>query len=321
MTERLPHLIDAGSLTDGQLTDLLALSLRRRADLDAGRAVPRRLEGRLQFNLFYEDSTRTNLSFEAAGKRLGAMVSVVPVKASSLNKGESQRDTVQTLCAIGADLIVIRTGEHGACGAARDAARDAGSDCAIVNGGEGAFGHPTQALLDAATLMHATGREAGDGLSGLTVAICGDLSHSRVAASVAPLFLRLGAAVRLVAPEELLPLNPAEGAVVTTERDEGLAGADVVMALRVQAERMRDDRFSGSPDYYRDYAVTYDALTGAAPGAYVMHPGPMNRGVEIEAALADDPDRSLILSQVRQGVATRVAVLETLKGQAEGPGA
>ena len=314
MTEAPRHLIDCESLTDAQLTDLLALSLARRRDIDEGRAVPQVLAGRTQYNLFYEDSTRTNLSFEAAGRRLGAMVTVVPVAASSVNKGESQRDTVQTLCAIGADLMVIRTGEHGAVGAARDAATDAGSACAIVNGGEGAFGHPTQALLDAATLLHANGREAADGLSGLTIAICGDLSHSRVASSVAPLFLRLGATVRLVAPEELLPLNPPEGAEVTTERAEGLMGADVVMALRVQVERMKDDRFSGSPDYYRDYAVTYDALSAASPGAYVMHPGPMNRGVEIEAKLADDPDRSLILSQVRQGVATRMAVLEMLKG-------
>ena len=312
MTEHLRHLIACETLTDSQLTELLALSLTRRRDIDERRPLPRPLEGRLQFNLFYEDSTRTNLSFEAAGRQLGAMVSVVPVAASSVNKGESLRDTVQTLCAIGADALVIRTGEHGAAGAARDAAHDAGSACAIVNAGEGAFGHPTQALLDAATLMHALGREAADGLSGLTVAICGDLSHSRVAASVAPLFLRLGARVRLVAPEELLPLNPPEGAEVTTERADGLDGADAVMALRVQVERMKDDRFSGSPDYYRDYAVTYDALSAAAPGAYVMHPGPMNRGVEIEARLADDPDRSLILSQVRQGVATRMAVLEML---------
>ena len=315
MTERLDHLISCDQLTDARLTELLSLSLSRRRDLDAGRPVPPVLAGRHQFNLFYEDSTRTNLSFEAAGRRLGAMVTGVPVAASSVNKGESLRDTVQTLCAIGADVLVVRTGEHGAVGAARDAARDARSDCAIVNAGEGAFGHPTQALLDAATLLHASGRAAGDGLSGLTVAICGDLSHSRVASSVAPLFLRLGARVRLVAPEELLPLNPPEGAQVTTERAEGLDGADVVMALRVQAERMKDDRFSGNPDYYRDYAVTYDALSAAAPGAYVMHPGPMNRGVEIEAKLADDPDRSLVLSQVRQGVATRMAVLEMLKGR------
>ena len=312
----IDHLTSCEQLTDAQLTALLTLSLRRRRDLDEGASVAPVLAGRHVFNLFYEDSTRTNLSFEAAGRRLGAMVSVVPVAASSVNKGESLRDTVQTLCAIGADVVVIRTGEHGAVGAARDAAHDAGSDCAIVNAGEGAFGHPTQALLDAATLLHAQGRTVEEGLGGLTVAICGDLSHSRVASSVAPLFLRLGAEVRLVAPEELLPLNPPAGAVVTTERADGMEGADVVMALRVQAERMRDDRFSGSPDYYRDYAVTYDALSAAAPGAYVMHPGPMNRGVEIEPALADDPDRSLILSQVRQGVATRMAVLEMLKGAA-----
>ncbi|MBB4659378.1 aspartate carbamoyltransferase catalytic subunit [Parvularcula dongshanensis] len=310
------HLTDLSRLDDAGLAALLDLSLDRRADLDEGRAVPPRLAGRLQFNLFYEDSTRTNLSFETAAMRLGAMVSVVPVAASSVHKGESLRDTVLTLCAQGADILVLRSGESGAVSTARDAADDAGFGTAIVNAGEGAFGHPTQALLDAATLMHATGRRAVDGLRGLTVAICGDVAHSRVAASTAPLFVRLGATVRLIGPPELLPTKPFLPEIaMTTDRSEGLDGADVVMPLRVQKERMPEDRYTGSADYHQDYGISWDALAAASPGAFVMHPGPMNRGVEIDSAVADDPDRSLILSQVRQGVATRMAVLETLKGR------
>jgi aspartate carbamoyltransferase catalytic subunit len=311
----MEHLTDTESLSDEALTGILDLSLDRRAQMDEGRRIEPRLQGQLQFNLFYEDSTRTNLSFEVAGKRLGAVVSVVPVAASSVHKGESLRDTVLTLCAQGADVLVLRSGESGAVSTARDAARDAGFGTSIVNGGEGAFGHPTQALLDAATLLRATGRRAGDGLSGLTVAICGDLRHSRVAASVAPLFVRLGASVRYVAPPALLPdaSRLPSGVEATTDRSEGLGGADVVMALRIQKERMARDDYTGSEDYHRDYAVTYEALAAASPGAYVMHPGPMNRGVEIDSDVADDPDRSLILSQVRQGVATRIAVLETLR--------
>ncbi|WP_031553403.1 aspartate carbamoyltransferase catalytic subunit [Parvularcula oceani] len=311
----MEHLTELGALSDEEVRALLDLSLDRRAQLDRHEEIPPALQGRLQFNLFFEDSTRTNLSFEVAGKYLGAIVSVVPVVASSIHKGESQRDTIQTLCAQGADLIVLRSGESGAIGAALDAARDTGYGTSIVNAGEGAYGHPTQALLDAATLLHATGRRADEGLSGLTIAICGDIAHSRVAASGVPLFLRLGAEVRLVAPEELLPdKGRLPGASRTTDRAEGLSGADVVMALRVQKERMERDLYTGSADYHRDYGVTWDALAAAAPGALVMHPGPMNRDIEIASGVADDPDRSLILSQVRQGVATRIAVLETLKG-------
>ena len=306
------HLIDLSDWSTSDVTDLLALSLRRRREMDRGETPPQTLRGKLQFNLFYENSTRTNLSFEVAGKALGATVSVVPVAASSVHKGESLRDTVQTLSAQGAHAVVIRSGERGAVSAARDAAADAGFGTVIVNAGEGAFGHPTQALLDAGALMLAFGRSAPDGLDGLTVAICGDLRHSRVAASVVPLFVRLGAQVRLCAPKELLPDAAPQGVLLTTDRQEALADADAVMALRVQTERMSDDRYTGSADFHRDYGVTYEALAAARPGAFVLHPGPMNRGVEIAGDVADDPDRSLILSQVRQGVALRMALLETL---------
>ena len=308
------HLISLADWSDAEVRDLLALSLERRRQMDAREAPPRTLAGRLQFNLFYENSTRTNLSFEVAGRTLGALVSVVPVAASSVHKGESLRDTVQTLSAQGADAIIVRSGERGAVSAARDAATDAGFGTAIVNAGEGAFGHPTQALLDAGALMHALGRTPDEGLSSLTVAICGDVRHSRVAASVVPLFARLGARLHVCAPDELLPdsrdLPP--GVLLTTDRQEALESADAVMALRVQVERMQDDRYTGSADFHRDYGVTYEALAAAQPGALVMHPGPMNRGVEIAGDVADDQDRSLILSQVRQGVALRMALLETL---------
>ena len=308
------HLIALTDWPDTAVRDLLDLSLERRRQMDAGEAPPQVLTGRLQFNLFYENSTRTNLSFEIAGKALGALVSVVPVAASSIHKGESLRDTVQTLGAQGADAIVIRSGERGAVSAARDAVRDAGFEAAIVNAGEGAFGHPTQALLDAGTLLHAAHRRAEEGLDGLDIAICGDVRHSRVAASVIPLFSRLGARLRICAPQELLPDESAlpDGVFLTTDRQEALADADVVMALRVQVERMSDDRYTGSADFHRDYGVTYEALSAAQPGAFVMHPGPMNRGVEIAGDVADDADRSLVLSQVRQGVALRMALLETL---------
>ena len=308
------HLIDLSSWERPAIDALLALSLERRRQMGAGEAPPQALTGCLQFNLFYENSTRTNLSFEVAGKMLGGIVSVVPVAASSVHKGESLRDTVQTLCAQGARFVVIRSGERGAVSAARDAAEDAGFGTSIVNAGEGAFGHPTQALLDAGTILHALGRTPDEGLDGLSIAICGDLRHSRVAASVVPLFARLGVHLRLCAPRELLP-DPDTlpgGVLATTERDEALASADAVMALRVQTERMNDDRYTGSSDFHRDYGVTYEALSAAAPGALVLHPGPMNRGIEIAGDVADDPDRSLILSQVRQGVALRMAVLETL---------
>ena len=311
------HLIDLDSWPDEEIRALLDLSLDRRAAMTRGEALPQRLAGKLQFNLFYESSTRTSLSFEVAGRRLGALVCAVPVAASSVHKGESLRDTVQTLCAQGADLLVLRSGERGALSAARDAAAAGGFATSMVNAGEGAFGHPSQALLDAATLLHALGRRADEGLRGLVVAICGDLRHSRVAGSVVPLFARLGATVRLCAPKSLWPQGAGFGdqATLTDDRADALRDADVVMALRVQKERMEDDRYTGSPDFHRDYCVTREALDAAKPGVKVMHPGPMNRGIEIEAAVADDPERSLVLSQVAQGVATRVAILETLAGR------
>ena len=260
-----------------------------------------RLRGLTQVNLFFESSTRTLLSFEIAGRRLGAQVSTMPVGHSSVRKGETLLDTARTIDAMGADLIVIRHSDPGAAAAVAEVVR-----CAVVNGGDGTNQHPTQALLDALTIRRRKGR-----IAGLTVAICGDIRHSRVANSNRRLLPRLGATVRLVAPARLLP-DDAEGLATFTDMDEGISGADVVMMLRIQRERMEDALTGLLGDFHSAYGLTHARLALAAPDALVMHPGPMNRGIEIEGALADDPQRSAILDQVENGVAVRMACLDLL---------
>lgn len=304
------HLTDIGSLSDADIKDILGEALRYDQMLAARQDLEAPLRGRLQFNLFYENSTRTSLSFVVAGERMGATVVNVPVAASSVHKGESLRDTVLTLCAQGADFLVLRAAGAGTIDAAKSAMRQTGFETALINGGEGAFGHPTQALLDAATLLKAHRRSAEDGLEGLTIAIVGDLIHSRVAASCTTLFTRLGAEVRLCAPEDLLPQFDTTGvSEITTSRDEALQDADVAMALRIQNERF-GDKIPLDPQAYRtDYGLSMEALSFAKPTAFVMHPGPMNRGIEIDNDVADDNSRSLILNQVAMGVPLRMAVL------------
>jgi aspartate carbamoyltransferase catalytic subunit len=260
-----------------------------------------RLRGLTQVNLFFESSTRTLVSFEIAGRRLGAQVSTMAVGHSSVRKGETLIDTARTIDAMGADLIVIRHSDMGAAAAVAQVVR-----CAVVNGGDGTNQHPTQALLDALTIRRRKGR-----IAGLTVAICGDIRHSRVANSNRRLLPRLGATVRLVAPARLLP-DDAEGLATFTDMDEGIAGADVVMMLRIQRERMEDALTGLLGDFHSAYGLTYARLARAAPDALVMHPGPMNRGIEIDGALADDPQRSAILDQVENGVAVRMACLDLL---------
>jgi len=305
------HLTDIGALSDEEITNLLEEALRYDRIISKGQDLKAPLAGLLQFNLFYENSTRTSLSFEVAGKRLGADVVSVPVAASSVHKGESLRDTVLTLAAQGADIMVLRASGAGTIDASRAALSEAGFSTSIVNAGEGAFGHPTQALLDAATLMKAFDRLPDEeALNGLAIAIIGDLVHSRVAASCCKLFVRLGAEVRLCAPQALLPTTTPEGiAMITTSRDEVLAGADVAMALRVQKERFEADLTIDAESYREDYGLSMQALRFAKPRAFLMHPGPMNRGIEIDSDVADDKARSLILSQVAMGVPTRMAVL------------
>ncbi|MBY0565416.1 MAG: aspartate carbamoyltransferase catalytic subunit [Hyphomonadaceae bacterium] len=261
------------------------------------------LRGRTLINLFFESSTRTQSSFELAGKRMGADVVNMSVKSSSVAKGETLIDTAATLNAMRPDLLVVR---HGSSGAAELLARKV--DCAVINAGDGKHEHPTQALLDAFTIRDRLG-----GVEGLTIAICGDVMHSRVARSNVALLNMLGARVRLIGPPTLMPAGAERwGADVFHDMRAGLKNADVVMMLRVQRERMDGGYFPSAREYFWFYGLDEDKLRCAKPGALVMHPGPMNRGVEIDSAIADDPRVSLIETQVRMGVAVRMAVLEAL---------
>ncbi len=299
------HLLGVDDITDGEIDFILTLAEYYAGFLQKGVAAPQRLAGRTQINLFFEDSTRTNLSFELAGKKLGADVINVPVAASSVNKDEGLIDTTQTLAAMGAHAMIVRHREP----RVHDALAER-LDCAIINAGDGVREHPTQALLDATTARSVYGS-----LEGRVIAICGDVKHSRVAGSNARLFTRLGAEVRFVGPAHLMPEASAfPMAARFTSLREGLAGADIVMGLRMQFERMASEaeQKAAIEDYHDVFGLTHDSLAFAKPGAFVMHPGPMNRGVEIDGALADDKDRSLILRQVFYGVATRMACLDAL---------
>lgn len=260
------------------------------------------LRGRTQINLFFEDSTRTQSSFELAGKRLGANVMNMSVKSSSVNKGETVIDTAVTLNAMHPDILVVR---HYAAGAVELLSQKV--DCSVINAGDGAHEHPTQALLDALTVRRNKGR-----IEGLTIAICGDILHSRVARSNIIAFNALGARVRIVAPSTLLPACAGRlGAEVYNSMAEGLKDVDIVMMLRLQRERMSSSFVPSIREYFHFFGLDHDKLKAARPDALVMHPGPMNRGVEIDSAIADDP-RSVISEQVEMGVAVRMAVLEAL---------
>ncbi len=261
------------------------------------------LRGRTLINLFFENSTRTQSSFELAGKRMGADVVNMSVKSSSVAKGETLIDTAATLNAMRPDLLVVR---HGSSGAAELLSQKV--DCAVINAGDGKHEHPTQALLDAFTIRSRLG-----GVEGLTVAICGDVLHSRVARSNVALLTLLGAQVRLIGPPTLMPAGAEKwGAKVFHDMRAGLKDADVVMMLRVQRERMTGGFFPSAREFFWFYGLDEDKLRHAKRGALVMHPGPMNRGVEIDSAIADNPNVSLIETQVRMGVAVRMAVLEAL---------
>ncbi|UDL90291.1 aspartate carbamoyltransferase catalytic subunit [Mesorhizobium sp. PAMC28654] len=260
------------------------------------------LRGRTQINLFYEASTRTQSSFELAGKRLGADVMNMSVASSSVKKGETLIDTAMTLNAMRPDILIIR---HQSAGAAALLAQKVG--CSVVNAGDGAHEHPTQALLDALTIRRAKGP-----LSKLIVAICGDILNSRVARSNIMLLNALGAQVRVVAPSTLLPTGIEKmGVIVTRSMAEGLKGADVVMMLRLQRERMEGALVPSVREYYRYFGLDAEKLKAAKGDAMVMHPGPMNRGVEIASEIADGP-QSVIQEQVEMGVAVRMAVMEAL---------
>src|SRR5690606_34193781 len=260
------------------------------------------LRGRTQINLFYEASTRAQSSFELAGKRLGADVMNMSVASSSAKKGETLLDTAITLNAMRPDILVIR---HSAAGAAALLAQKV--TCSVVNAGDGAHEHPTQALLDALTIRREKGR-----IGGLVVAICGDVLHSRVARSNIILLNALGARVRVIAPSTLLPSGIERmGAESFTSMAEGLKGADVVMMLRLQRERMAGSFVPSTREYFRFFGLDAEKLKAAKEDALVMHPGPMNRGIEIASEVADGP-RSVIQEQVEMGVAVRMAVMEAL---------
>ena len=261
------------------------------------------LNGLTLVNMFFENSTRTQSSFELAGKRLGADVVNMSLQTSSVKKGETLIDTAMTLNAMRPDLLVVR---HSSSGAVKLLSRKVG--CAVINAGDGQHEHPTQALLDSLTIR----RRVGD-ISGLRIAICGDIAHSRVARSNVALLNLLGAQVRLIAPPTLTPSGAdGWGAEVFTDMRDGLEGCDVVMMLRLQLERMDGAFLPSSREFFHYFGLDEEKLSCAKPDALVMHPGPMNRGVEIQSTIADHVQRSLITEQVEMGVAVRMAVLDML---------
>jgi aspartate carbamoyltransferase catalytic subunit len=279
------------------LADLfVALNRQRNKKIDL-------LKGRTLVNLFFEASTRTQSSFELAGKRLGADVVNMSPRSSSISKGETLIDTAVTLNAMQPDILIIR---HASSGAASLLSEKV--DCSVVNAGDGQHEHPSQAMLDALSMRRAFGR-----IGGLTVAICGDVLHSRVARSNVALLTMLGANVRVVGPPTLMPSHVDRwGVEVHHDLKRGIAGADVVMMLRLQFERMQGALAPSTREYFRLWGLDREKLSRAAPGVRVMHPGPMNRGVEIDSDVADDPEVSLIQDQVEMGVAVRMAVLAAI---------
>ncbi len=261
------------------------------------------LAGRTQVNMFFENSTRTQASFELAGKRLGADVMNMSMQASSIKKGETLIDTAMTLNAMHPDLLVVR---HPHSGAVDLLAQKV--NCSVLNAGDGRHEHPTQALLDALTIQRAKGR-----LHRLSIAICGDIAHSRVARSNIILLGKMENRIRLIAPPTLMPSGiESFGCEIFDDMQEGLKDVDVVMMLRLQRERMDGGFIPSEREYYHRYGLDEAKLRAAKPDAIVMHPGPMNRGVEIDGEIADDINRSMIQEQVEMGVAVRMAVMDLL---------
>jgi len=296
------HLLTCEGLSAAEIDFLLDLADGIADANQRGAAKRTALSGRTLINLFFEASTRTQSSFEMAGKRLGADVMNMNVATSSVTKGETLIDTAVTLNAMRPDIIVVR---HHAAGAVELLSQKV--DCSVINAGDGAHQHPTQALLDALTIRRAKGR-----VQGLTVAICGDILHSRVARSNINVLNTLGANVRIIAPSTLLPSSPERlGCEVFTDMWKGLEGVDIVMMLRLQRERMEASYIPSSREFFHFFGLDNEKLARAKPDALVMHPGPMNRGVEIASTVADH-SRSVIREQVEMGVAVRMAVLEAL---------
>ena len=302
MTFRARHLLGIDHLAPAEITTVLDLA-DRYVDLNRRTKSANVLAGMTQINMFFEASTRTQASFELAGKRLGADVMTMQVAHSSVKKGETLIDTALTLNAMHPDLLVVR---HPSSGAVNLLASKV--NCAVLNAGDGRHEHPTQALLDALTIRRAKGR-----IQRLTVAICGDIAHSRVARSNLILLGKMENRIRLIGPPTLMPAGVNEfGCEVFDDMAAGLAGCDVVMMLRLQRERMDGGFIPSEREYYHRYGLDAEKLAFAAPDAIVMHPGPMNRGVEIDGSLADDIRRSVIQEQVEMGVAVRMACMDLL---------
>ncbi|KZZ31465.1 aspartate carbamoyltransferase catalytic subunit, partial [Sulfitobacter sp. HI0082] len=297
------HLLGIEQLSQADITTLLDL-----ADTYADRnRQPNKhsdaLRGLTQINMFFENSTRTQASFEIAGKRLGADVMNMAMQASSIKKGETLIDTAMTLNAMHPDLLVVRHPQSGAVDLLAQKV-----NCAVLNAGDGRHEHPTQALLDALTIRRAKGR-----LHRLSIAICGDIAHSRVARSNILLLGKMENRIRLVGPPTLMPSQIDQfGVEVFDDMKKGLEGVDVVMMLRLQKERMDGGFIPSEREYYHRYGLDAEKLAHASPDAIVMHPGPMNRGVEIDGTLADDINRSVIQDQVEMGVAVRMAAMDLL---------
>jgi aspartate carbamoyltransferase catalytic subunit len=297
------HLLGIEGLSSGEITYLLD-----RAELYVEQSRQRGeklslLRGRTVINLFFENSTRTRTSFELAGKRLGGDVINMQAQASSIKKGETLIDTAMTLNAMHPEVLIVRHPESGAVKLLSEKV-----SCAVINAGDGSHEHPTQALLDALVMRRRKGR-----IQGLTVAICGDILHSRVARSNIALLNTMGAHVRVVAPRTLLPAAIERlGVEVHTDMKKGLADADIVMMLRLQTERMHGSYVPSIREYFHFFGLDYVKLAAAKDDALIMHPGPMNRGVEIDTEVADDIDRSVIQEQVEMGVAVRMACLDTM---------
>ncbi|CAM3340231.1 aspartate carbamoyltransferase catalytic subunit [Paracoccus nototheniae] len=303
MSFRARHLLGIDHLKPDEIVSLLdlaqdyaALNRRTVKHSDA-------LAGMTQINMFFENSTRTQASFELAGKRLGADVMNMAVSQSSVKKGETLIDTALTLNAMQPDLLVVRHPHSGAVNLLAEKV-----NCAVINAGDGRHEHPTQALLDALTIRRAKGR-----LHRLTIAICGDIAHSRVARSNLILLGKMENRIRLIGPATLMPAGVADmGVELYEDMREGLKGADVVMMLRLQKERMDGGFIPSEREYFHRFGLDAEKLALAAPDAIVMHPGPMNRGVEIDGTIADDINRSVIQDQVEMGVAVRMAALDLL---------
>lgn len=300
------HLLGIDGLSRDDVYAILDLAkgyITKNREHDKKHAI---LKGRTLINLFFENSTRTRTSFELAGKRLGADVINMSVATSSAKKGETLIDTAMTLNAMHPDFISVR---HPESGAVHLLARKV--NCSVINGGDGCHEHPTQALLDALTIIQHKGK-----IEGLTIAICGDILHSRVARSNMKLLNLLGAKVRIIAPPTLMPASPKSfGVEPYHDMRKGLKDCDIIMMLRLQMERMEGNFVPSLREYFHYWGLDRDKLSHAKPDALIMHPGPINRGVEIDSQLADDITRSIILDQVEMGVAVRQAVLELLARQ------